>query len=263
MDLGIKGRVAVVCAASKGMGRASALQLAREGAHLTIFSRDADRINHVAEEIRTATGAVVLAMAADVTKTDDMKSVVAATVKKFGTIHILVNNSGGPPPGVMDDFTPAEWENAVRSHLISPINWCREVIPIMKKQTWGRIVNITSISVKQPVDGLILSNTARAGFVGFVKTIARELAPDNVLVNNVCPGTVLTDRIRELAMKQARMADITIAEVFDHMESNIPMKRMGKPEEVANLVAFLASEAAAYMTGTTILVDGGIYRGIM
>ncbi|OHB75841.1 MAG: 3-oxoacyl-ACP reductase [Planctomycetes bacterium RBG_16_59_8] len=263
MDLGIKGKTAIVCASSKGMGRASAFQFAREGANIVLCARTGKRLQETAEEIRKETGVDVLAIPADVTKAEDRAKIIGETVSRFGTVHILVNNSGGPPPGSFADFQADEWAKAVEANLLSAIEWCRGVIPFMKQQRWGRIVNIASISVKQPIDGLILSNTARAGLIGFAKTISRELASHNILVNNVCPGTILTDRIMDLARSRAAMADVTVSDILKHMEEEIPVKRIGRPEEAANLVVFLASEAAAYITGTTILVDGGLYRGIM
>lgn len=263
MDLGIRGKTAIVCASSRGIGKASALKLAAEGANVVLCARRASPLKEAADEIRAATGARVASLVADVAKTNDMKSVIDAALKEFGAIHILVNNAGGPPAGKFFDLKPEAWDEAIRTNLISAINWCREIVPIMRKQKWGRIVNIASIAVKQPVDGLILSNTARTGLIAFAKTLSREVAADNILVNNICPGTILTDRIMELAAGRAKAGGATIEAVLSSMREEIPMKRIGRPEEAANLVAFLSSEAASYITGATILVDGGVYRGTM
>jgi len=262
MDLGIRDKVAIVAASSKGLGKAIALGLAEEGVRLTICSRGKESLGKTAEEIRSTTGAEVLAIQADVSKIEDITNIVAETIKRYSTVHILVNNAGGPPFGNLLDFSNDDWQKALELNLLSTINFTKEIIPYMRKQKWGRIINIASVAVKQPIDGLILSNTARAGVIGFAKTVSNEFARDNVLVNNVCPGRILTDRIIHLAQERTKRDNKTIEDVINSMEQDLPMGRIGKPEELANLVVFLASERASYVTGTTIQVDGGVVKGI-
>jgi 3-oxoacyl-[acyl-carrier protein] reductase len=262
MELGIRGKVAIVAASSKGLGKASALELAREGARLTIFSRDTEAIENAAKEIRDETGASVLALSADVTDEGQLEEVVERTARQYSTVHILVNNAGGPPFGSFEDFPPQAWQKAIELNLLSTINLTRLVVPFMKSQKWGRIVNITSIAVKQPLDGLILSNTARAGVIGFAKSLSNELARFGINVNNVCPGRILTDRILHLAHERARVAGLSVEEVFRNWEKEIPSGRLGTPRELADLVVFLSSERASYITGATIQVDGGALRAL-
>jgi 3-oxoacyl-[acyl-carrier protein] reductase len=263
MDLGIKDRVAIVAASSKGLGRATALGLAAEGVKLTICSRDKDTLLKAAEEIRSQTKVDVLAITCDVSKTDEIKNVVKETINKYSKVDILINNAGGPPVGAFLDFTLQDWQKAIELNLFSAITFSNEVIPYMKENRWGRIVNITSMSVKQPIDGLILSNTVRAGIAGLAKTISNEFAPYNILVNNVCPGRIYTDRIKQLAEQRAKRDKTSFDEAISAMENDIPVGRIGRPEELANLIVFLASERASYITGTTIQVDGGLIKGLM
>lgn len=263
MDLGIKDRVAIVAASSKGLGKASALGLAKEGVKLTICSRDKDALQKTADEIASQTGADVLAITCDVSKTDEIKNVVKETINKYSKVDILINNAGGPPVGAFLDFTLQDWQKAIELNLFSAITFSNKVIPCMKENKWGRIVNITSMSVKQPIDGLILSNTIRAGIAGLAKTISNEFAPYNILVNNVCPGRIYTDRIKQLAEQRAKRDKTSFDEAISAMENDIPVGRIGRPEELANLIVFLASERASYITGTTIQVDGGLIKGLM
>lgn len=263
MDLGLTGKIAIVAASSKGLGKAVASGLAEEEVNLTICARGRDTLEKTADEIRTKTGVRVLALEADVARVEGVKEVVSRTVKEYGTVHILVNNAGGPPFGNFGDFSLDDWQKALELNLLSTINFSKEVIPYMQKQQWGRIINITSVAVKQPIDGLILSNTARAGVIGFAKTISNEFARDNILVNNVCPGRMLTDRIIQLAEERARRANIDVGGVTSSWEKDIPLGRIGKPGELADVVVFLASERASYVTGVTIQVDGGIVKGIL
>ena len=262
MDLGIKGKVALVAASSKGIGKAIAFALADEGVNLSIFSRSEDEIERTASEIRTRFDVHVLASAADVTNTEQTDRVIEETVKTLGGIDILINNAGGPPFGFFEDFESPDWQNALELNLLSGIYLAKKVLPLMKKRSWGRIVNITSKAVKQPIDGLILSNTSRAGLIGFSKTLSNELAKDNILVNNICPGRIYTDRIKALAEKRAAQSGIEYEKAIEEMEKDIPLRRIGSPEELAALACFLASEKASYMTGTTIQVDGGLLRGL-
>lgn len=263
MDLGLRNKVAIVCASSRGLGKAVALGLAEEGVNLTICARGDEELQRTDEEIRSKSNVQVLAIQGDVAKPADIRKIVTETLNKFLTIHILVNNAGGPPLGNFMDFTPDDWQKALELNLLSTINFIREVIPVMRKQNWGRVINITSVAVKQPIEGLILSNTARAGIVGLTKTLSNEFARENILFNNVCPGRILTDRILELARARADKTGMSIEDVFTSMENDIPLGRIGKPRELADLVVFLASERASYITGTTIQVDGGIVKGII
>jgi 3-oxoacyl-[acyl-carrier protein] reductase len=263
MDLGLRNKVAIVCASSRGLGKAVALGLAEEGVNLTICARGDEELQRTDEEIRSKSNVQVLAIQGDVAKPADIRKIVTETLNKFLTIHILVNNAGGPPLGNFMDFTPDDWQKALELNLLSTINFIREVIPVMRKQNWGRVINITSVAVKQPIEGLILSNTARAGIVGLTKTLSNEFARENILFNNVCPGRILTDRILELARARADKTGMSIEDVFTSMENDIPIGRIGKPRELADLVVFLASERASYITGTTIQVDGGIVKGII
>lgn len=262
MDLGIKGKVAVVAASSRGIGKAIALGLAEEGANLSIFSRSKDEIENTASEIKSRFPVEIIASAADVTNGKEIDGVIERTADRFGKIHILINNAGGPPFGFFRDFERRDWKDALELNLLSGVYLARKAAPFMKKQNWGRIVNITSVAVKQPIDGLILSNTARAGLIGFSKTLSNELAENNILVNNICPGRIYTDRIRALAEKRASQSGIEYEEAIREMENDIPLRRIGSPEELAALACFLASEKASYMTGTTIQVDGGLVRGL-
>ncbi len=247
MNLGLKGKTAVVLAASKGMGRASAAALAEEGCRVAICARTKADVERTGREI----GAEI-AEAVDVEKRADMRGFLDGVLAKFGAIHVLVTNCGGPPPGRPLELDDTAWARAVESTLMVAINWVRAVAPTMIAQKWGRIVNITSIAVKQPVDTLILSNTMRAGVVGFAKSMAKELAPHGITVNNLCPGLILTDRLKHLGDEHLR-----------RMTAEIPMGRVGTPEEFAAVVAFLAGEPARYVTGATIQVDGGLYRGLL
>ena len=262
MDLGIKDKVAIVAASSKGLGKAVAFGLAREGVKLTLCARGKDELDKTAKEIASETSSEVLALDCDVSKTSDIKKVVDETIKKYSRIDIMVNNAGGPPTGTFLDFSLEDWQRAIELNLFSTITFSREVLPRMVEQGWGRIVNITSVAVKQPIDGLILSNTARAGVIGLAKTLSNEFGQYNITVNNVCPGRILTDRIIHLATEKARREGRTVDEALKLMEQDVPMKRIGKPQELADLVVFLASERASYITGTTIQVDGGVTRGI-
>ncbi len=262
MHLGLENKVAVVAASSKGLGKAVALGLAEEGARLTIFSRSHEDITAAAKEINEKFDTDVLPIAADVTQEDDINEVINLTVERYSAVHVLVNNSGGPPFGVFEDFSQDQWNDAIKLNLLSTINLTRLVLPYMKEQKWGRIVNITSIAVKQPIDGLILSNTSRAGVIGFAKTLSNEYAPYNILVNNVCPGRIMTNRIIHLAEERAKRAKTEVQDVIKSWESDIPVGRLGSPKELADLVVFLSSERASYITGTTIQVDGGAPRGL-
>lgn len=263
MDLGLKGKVAIVVAASKGMGKASAMGLAAEGARVTMCARTEADLIVAANEIREKTKAEVLALPADVTRLADIQRVVAKTVEAFGGVDILVANAGGPPPGGFDQMTDADWQAAFELTLLSTIRFIREVLPHMRQKRWGRILNIQSSSVKQPIAGLILSNGIRPGVAGMSKTLAAELGKDNILINTVCPGRILTDRLRSHMGGRAQQVGKTFEEYLPQVTADIPLGRVGSPEEFANMVVFLASERASYVTGATIQVDGGLIRSIV
>ncbi len=263
MDLGLKGKVAIVAAASKGMGKACALGLAAEGARVTMCARTEADLVAAGGEIREKTGTEVVAVPADVTRLADIQRVVAKTVETFGGVDILVANAGGPPSGGFDQMSDAEWQAAFELNLLSTVRFIREVLPHMRRKRWGRILNIQSSSVKQPIDGLILSNGIRPGVAGLSKTLAAELGKDNILINTVCPGRILTDRLRSNLGTRARQAGKTLEEYLPAATAEIPLGRIGSPEEFASVVVFLASERASYVTGATIQVDGGLIRGLL
>jgi 3-oxoacyl-[acyl-carrier protein] reductase len=263
MDLGIKGKVALVAASSRGLGKATAMELAREGARVAITARGEETLNETAEEIREATGGEVLAVRADVSVKKDIENLFKQVEDELGQVDILVNNAGGPPPGEFTDMSDDDWLMAVNLNLMSSIRMTRLALPGMRKRQWGRVVNITSISVKQPISNIILSNTARAGVVAMAKTLSGQVANEGITVNNVCPGTILTDRVRSLTESRAESENKSIEEVREDQVADIPMGRLGRPEELAALITFLASERASYITGTTIQVDGGMYKGLL
>jgi 3-oxoacyl-[acyl-carrier protein] reductase len=263
MELGIKDRVAIVMGGSSGLGKAVARELAREKARVVIAARTEAKLRRAAEELRRETGGQVQAIVTDATQPEDIERLVEETVERWGKVDIALANAGGPPASTYESTMPEQYERAVQLNLMSTIRLAHAVTPHMKKQRWGRFIALTSISVKQPVPGLILSNTARAGVVGFVKTMATELAQYDVLCNVVSPGYIRTARVEELANGRARNEDRDTGDVLQDIEADIPMGRMGKPEELADLVVYLASERASYITGTTIQVDGGYVRGLL
>jgi 3-oxoacyl-[acyl-carrier protein] reductase len=263
MDLGLKDRVALVAAASQGLGRAVAEELAAEGAALVLCARNPSTLAETAAAIADATGAHVLAVPADVTEVDQITRVVESGNERFGRIDILVTNAGGPPAGRFEHITREQWERASRLTLFSAIELARLVLPGMKARRWGRILNITSIAVKQPVENLMLSNSLRAGLTGFARTLANEVAADGVTVNNILPGYTRTERLEELAGMMADKLGISAAEFRGKWEREIPMGRLGEPREFAALAAFLVSERASYITGTSIQVDGGWIRSLL
>ncbi|NUQ21361.1 MAG: SDR family oxidoreductase [Gemmatimonadaceae bacterium] len=263
MDLGLKGRVALVAASSRGLGRAVAEELAAEGCDLVLCARGKEALEATAASIRAASKRTVLALAADLSKAEDVSQVSAAAMKEFGRVDILVTNGGGPPAGPFESHSMEAWHAAVRQTLDSVVELTRAVLPGMKERRWGRIVNITSIAVKQPVDNLILSNSVRAAVTGFARTLANEVAPFNVTVNNVMPGYTRTDRVTSLAAKNAELRGSTSEEQLAIFEQQIPMGRLGEPREFGAMVAFLCSERASYTTGASIPVDGGWIRGLL
>jgi 3-oxoacyl-[acyl-carrier protein] reductase len=256
MDLGLKGKVALVAASSKGLGKASALALAREGARVTICARTEADLQATAQEIRRETGAEVLAVAADLASAEGIASVVSATAGRFGGIDVLVSNSGGPPLGRFADFTDDDWRQAFEMVTLSFVRFVREVAPYMRGQRWGRIVGIQSSSVKQPVDGIDLSNGIRPGIAGLMKAIMPDLAKDGITINLVLPGTFLTSRISPGAGRSPE-ADQALQAQLAPLAAAIPVGRLGEPIELGSLVAFLASQQAAYITGAVYQIDGG------
>lgn len=263
MDLGLQGRVAVIGGGSKGLGRACALSLAREGANVVISSRGAEDLEATAQEIRSATGAQVLAVPGDLSGLAGIQNLVRETVDQFGRLDIMVCNSGGPPEGRALDTTEETWERAIQMALTFFIRMGREAVPHLKKQSWGRIVNILASTVYQPIDNLVTSGVTRMGAVAYAKSLADEVGRDGILVNNVAPGFLLTDRMRQLFETRARETGEAADDLLQARSSSIPLGRFGRPEELADLVTFLASEKNGYITGATILVDGGVVRSVM
>jgi 3-oxoacyl-[acyl-carrier protein] reductase len=262
MDLGLKDRVALVAASSQGLGKAVARGFAREGTKLALCARTEAVLCETAEEIRRETGADVLARAVDVTAPDQVRRFVAEAASHFGRIDICVANAGGPPSKSFADTTIEDWRRASELNLMSTVYLARETLPLMQQRRWGRFIAITSVSVKQPLDGLILSNSIRSGVSGLVKTLATEYGPYNVLVNNVCPGFTATDRLLELAGTLAARKGVTPKDIEEEWAAQTPLRRVGLPEELANVVVFLASERASYVTGVSVAVDGGLVKGL-
>lgn len=262
MDFGLKNKVAIVAAASQGLGKSSALELAKEGASVVICSRREREITQTATEIQEITGALVVPMQADVTNPDDIERLVAETDKRFGTVHILVNNAGGPPTGDLLTLTDEDWQKGHELTLMSMVRLTRAVLPLMVRQQWGRIITINSIVAKQPINELLLSSAIRPGILGLTKVLANQYAKDNITVNTVCPGHILTKRQEELAASRARAKNISMEQYLRETAGAIPAGRLGRPAEIGQSVAFLASEQAAYINGVNLLVDGGAARGI-
>lgn len=263
MDLGLKGKIALVAASGQGLGFAVANELAAEGASLIICSRSQSSIDRAADSIRSRTAAEVLAIAADVSNTRDLERLVKSGIDRFGRIDILFTNSGGPPAGPFESTTAESWDAATRVVLNSVVDLCRLVLPGMKERRWGRILNLTSIAAKQPVDNLMLSNSLRAAVTGFARTLANEVAPFGITVNNILPGYTRTERLDELIEFLSEKEGISADEVRGRWESEIPMRRVGEPKEFAALAAFLVSERASYITGSSIAVDGGWIRSLL
>ncbi len=263
MDLGLSGKVAVVAGSSQGLGRAIADALAAEGADLVINSRSAEKLDKVRDEIAQATGANVTAVAANLSDPAGADELIGAAERAFGRVDILVTNTGGPPAGMFEDHSPDVWREALAQNFESVVNLVRAVLPGMKERKWGRIVNVTSISVKQPVEGLILSNAIRAGVTGFAKTISNEVASYNVTINNVLPGFTRTERLIHLAQAVSEREGRSVEQVYSGWKAEIPMGRLADPHELGAVAAFLCSEQASYVTGQSIAVDGGWIKGLM
>src|SRR5947207_3927004 len=263
MDLGIRSPVAIVAAASRGIGFACARELAREGARVFLCSRDANQASEAAKKIHEETGAEVAGIACDVTNDADVQAFVNLAIERGGQIDICVTNAGGPPAKVFAETDLDQFRKAFEQNALSAIRLAKLVLPGMLDREWGRIINITSVSVKQPIDGLLLSNTVRAGLTGWAKTVSNEVAAQGVTVNNVAPGYTLTERQDELAEIRGKAAGKTKQEIIDSWALQAPIGRMADPEEIAAAVAFLASERASYITGVTMAVDGGWVKSLL
>lgn len=262
MELSIQGKVALVTASSQGIGKGTALSLAREGVHLAICSRNERSIHAAAQEIASETGVKVLPIAADVSKSEDIARIIDTVTREYGTIHILVNNAGGPPTGKVTEIPDGEWEKGVQLTLMSMVRLTRAVLPMMERQRWGRVISLVSIAAKQPIDELLISSTLRPGILGLSKVLANQYGKFGITVNTVCPGYVLTQRMDELSRSRSAERSMSQEEYLTESARNIPIGRLGKPEEIGDVVAFLASERAGYINGANILVDGGQAKGI-
>jgi len=262
MDLGIRDRVAIVAASSRGLGQAVARGLAKEGAKLALCARGSAALDAAAGEIRRETGAEVMTHALDVTDYDEVCRFVAAVVERFGRLDICVANAGGPPAKSFAETTIEDWRAAADLNLMSTVYFAKEALPVMQKHQWGRFISITSVAVKQPVDGLVLSNAVRSGVSGLIKTLANEYGRYGVLVNNVCPGYTATARLVELSRTLAAREAVDPAEIEARWASQTALGRVGQPGEFADLVVYLASERATYITGACIAVDGGLIKGV-
>lgn len=263
MDLELTDKVAIVGGASKGLGRACAEVLAEEGCRVAICSRSRDDLEKAAKDIRSATGRDVLAFAGDLDRPETIRALVAATVERFGRIDVLVNNSGGPPLAQAQSASEEQWATAVERSLFFFARMCREALPHLKAAGAGRIINILASTVYQPIPNLVLSGVTRMGVVAFAKTLADEVGRDGILVNNVCPGSIMSERMQSNVAARAKQLGITLEEALAQRAAETAVGRVGEPRELANLVAFLASGKSSYITGTTILVDGGLVRSVL
>ena len=263
MDLGLKDRVAIVAAASRGIGYACARELAREGARVFLCARNADQAAEAARKIHVETGANVAGLACDVTDDAAVRGFIDLASERAGQVDVCVTNAGGPPAKTFAETDLHVFRQAFELNALSAIRFAQLVLPGMLKRKWGRIINITSVSVKQPIDGLLLSNTVRAGLTGWAKTLSNEVAAQGVTVNNVAPGYTLTERQNELAEARGQAAGKSKQEIIESWALQAPMRRMAEPEEIGAAVAFLASERASYITGVTLQVDGGWVKGLL
>ena len=260
MDLSIKGKNAIVCASSQGLGKSAAIDLAKEGVNLAICSRNKDKVNLVKSEIEKISDVKVVAVEADLSSGKDINALFKEAKKELNVIDILINNNGGPPPSTFEELTDEDWQRTFNATMLSAIRLSKLVLPDMKKNKWGRIINISSVSVKTPVNGLFLSNSIRMGLLGWAKALSDEAAPHGITVNTVCPGITKTERIEQLLKNQSESSGKDKSEIEKAMANSIPMLRIGEATDLSALIAFLASEKASYMTGLAVQVDGGSAR---
>ncbi|MEG8948117.1 SDR family oxidoreductase [Rosettibacter firmus] len=260
MELNISGKNVLVTAASKGIGRAVAEQFIKEGCNVAICSRSKENLLKAVQEIKVIYNVEPLWFVCDINNLEDIENAIKLVNEAFGSIDILVNNCGGPPSGFFEELNDEDWDFAYKQILLSVIRFTRLVLPAMKEKKWGRIINITSLAVKQPVDNLILSNSLRSAVTAFAKTLSNQVGKYNITINNVAPGYTLTSRIYELAIIKAKQLGTSHEEVLASIANEVPMKRLARPDEVASLIVYLASELAGYITGSTIAVDGGIIK---
>jgi len=260
MDLQLKGKTVLVTASSLGIGRATAELFIKEGCKVAICSRNKSNLINTANEFKSLYNVEPLWEVCDINRISDIENVVKLVNNNYGDIDILVNNCGGPIPGYFESLSDADWEYAYEQVLMSSVRFARLVLPGLEKKNWGRVINITSLSVKQPVDNLILSNSLRSAVTAFAKTLSNQIGKFNITVNNVAPGYTLTARLYELAVNKAKQSGESHEHVLASMANDVPMKRLARPDEVASLIVFLASEQAGYITGTTIGVDGGVIK---
>lgn len=262
MDTGLKDRAVIVAASSQGMGRAAAEAFAAEGANVALCARNESTLASAAEEIRRKHGVHVLAQPLDVTDGEAVAGFVETVAREFGRLDVCVTNAGGPPAKNFLSTTPDDWQRAVAQNFLSVVHFARAVLPHMQRNRWGRLITITSVSVKQPIPDLVLSNAVRAAVVGLVKSLANEFGKDGITVNNVAPGYTATERLQDLAATRALAAGISVQEMYERWAADVPLRRIGRPQEIADAIVWLASERASYITGQTLLVDGGSYRGL-
>jgi 3-oxoacyl-[acyl-carrier protein] reductase len=262
MDLGLKGKTVLVTASSKGIGKAIAAAFALEECNVAICSRKKDDLIKAAEDIKSKHKTEPFWSVCDLNKQKDIENTIASVKKEFGSIDILINNCGGPVPGYFRELSEPKWQDAFEQVLLSVVRFCNSLVPEMILKEWGRIVNVVSVSVKQPIDNLVLSNSLRMGVIGFAKSLSNEVAKYNITVNNIAPGFTLTNRLYELAVERARREKVSHEEILSEMAKQVPMNRLALPQEIASTAVFLASANAGYLTGNTIHVDGGWVRGI-
>ena len=262
MDLGLKNRVAIVAASSQGIGRATAEAFAREGSVVAMCARSQNTLDTAAESIRKQYSTEVFAKPLDVGSPIEVRAFVEAVATKYSRIDVCVTNAGGPPAKGFLATTPEDWNSAIQLNLLSAVYFAQAVIPHMQRRKWGRIVTITSVTTKQPVADLVLSNAIRAGVMGLVRSLANEFGKDGILINNVGPGFTATDRLKELAATRSASLGKTREDILDAWAADAPLRRLGNPGEVADAIVWLASERASYITGQTFLVDGGLYKGL-
>ena len=260
MDFKLQNKTALVCASSEGLGKAAALELAKEGCNISMCARNSENLEKAAKEIRSHVDCTIITSVMDLNDKNSLKELVSKTVKDLGSIEILVNNAGGPPPGNFDSLNDEDWEKTFNLTLMSAVALSRLVLPDMKRSSWGRIINIQSRSVKSPVPGLFLSNSMRLAAVGWAKALSDEVAEYGITVNTVCPGETRTQRLINIFDNQAKVSGESSKNIEATINKSIPAKRIGEPEELAALIAFLASERSGFTTGTVIQVDGGATR---